>query len=130
MVEFRYQEAMYLHLGQKIYTAYCTHNEQGNAVSILSDAMTVLRQMGRVGLELWIDSNNGERRFLRQAMEEETAAQLGLGYCLQATEQRNNGLAKEQVNEQNIDVAWSETENLMRALRYAKYYAKTREKHE
>ncbi len=124
MAEFSYREPLYLALGQKIYE-HCKngkkkHSEaekkdKGNMISILSDAMTTLRQLGTVGLALWIDSNNGEREFIRTALQTEIAGQIGLSGCL-ASEQ------------QDIETAWGNIENLMQTLRYAKYYAKTQEK--
>jgi len=126
MVEFSYQEPAYLALGQKIYE-HCKNGkkkhseaeqkEKGNMISILSDAMTTLRQLGTVGLALWIDSNSGERQFIRTALQTDIAGQLDLSHCL-ASEQ------------QDIETAWGNMETLMQVLRYAKYYAKTREKQE
>ncbi|MCI5168778.1 MAG: hypothetical protein D3903_22475 [Candidatus Electrothrix sp. GM3_4] len=120
MVEFSYQEPVYLALGQKMYEHFLTNKEKGNAVSILSDAMTVLRQLGTAGLNLWIDAKNAERGFIRDTLDKqkEIANRLGLSSRLTLPEA------------QDIDTAWSDIENLMRVLRYAKYYAKTREKQE
>ena len=120
MVEFSYQEPVYLALGQKMYEHFLTNKEKGNAVSILSDAMTVLRQLGTAGLTLWIDAKNTERGFIRDTLDKqkESADRLGLGNRLTLPEA------------QDIDTAWSDIENLMRVLRYAKYYAKTQEKQE
>ncbi|MGB5685358.1 MAG: hypothetical protein WBM35_06085 [Candidatus Electrothrix sp.] len=120
MVEFSYQEPVYLALGQKMYEYFLTNKEKGNAVSILSDALTVLRQLGTAGLNLWIDAKNTERGFIRDTLDKqkEAADRLGLGSRLTLPEA------------QDIDTAWSNMENLMRVLRYANYYAKTREKQE
>ena len=112
---FRYQEPAYLALGQTIYNQFSSLKNKGNVVSILSDAMSTLRQLGTTGLALWIDSNTGERQFIQTALQADIAGQLDLSHCL-ASEQ------------QDIETAWGNIENLMQVLRYAKYYAKTREK--
>jgi hypothetical protein len=114
MAEFRYQEPARLDLGQKIYEQYKSGKEKGdagNAVSLLSDAMTVLRQLGPAGLDVWIDLDKKKRGFLRHAWQEnapEMAASLKSW-------------------QQDADTAWAEIENLMQALRWAKYCAKTQE---
>ena len=125
MTEFRYEEPLYLAAGQKLYEQFPAQQSKGNAVSILSDAMTVLRQLGTAGLDLWIDSHSGEREFIRDAMKGEPAVRLGLAECLKSMRDRKND---HQTTTQGIDAAWNDIENLMRALRYAKYYAKTLEK--
>ena len=125
MAEFSFQEPVYLALGRELYEQY-EEKKTGNVVSILSDAMTTLRQLGIVGLDLWIDSNNGEREFIRTAMQGETAARLGLARRLKSMEERK----KEQETAQSIDAVWSDMESLIRVLRYAKYYAKTQEKND
>ncbi|MCI5144576.1 MAG: hypothetical protein D3923_03400 [Candidatus Electrothrix sp. AR3] len=122
MAEFSFQEPLYLALGQEIYQQHT--KDQGNAVSILSDAMATLRQLGLIGLDLWIDSKSGERIFIREAINKGTTAErLGLAHRLQSIEERK----KTQPREENMDAAWNEMENLMRVLRYAKYYAKTQD---
>jgi hypothetical protein len=115
MTEFRCQEPIHLALGHIIYEQFSNLKNKGNVISILSDAMTTLRQLGTTGLALWIDSNSGERQFIRTALQTDIAGQIGLSHCL-ASEQ------------QDIEVVWGNIENLMQVLRYAKYYAKTREK--
>jgi hypothetical protein len=115
ITEFIYQEPVDLALGRIIYEQFSSLKNKGNVISILSDAMTTLRQLGTTGLALWIDTNNGERQFIRTALQTNIAEQLGLSHCL-ASEQ------------QDIEVVWGNIENLMQVLRYAKYYAKTREK--
>lgn len=114
MAEFAYQEPARMALGQKIYQQYCTDNEQGNAVSLLSDAMTVLRQLGPAGLGLWIATDSKKRGFLHHALQENAS---DLAACLTS-------------DKQDMDTAWAEIENLMQVLRCAKYYAKTQEKDE
>lgn len=111
MAEFKYQEPERLALGEKIYQQYCRENEQGNAVSLLSDAMTVLRQLGPAGLDVWIDLDNKKRGFLRHAWQEN------------APEMADSLKSRQQ----DADTAWAEIENLMQALRWAKYCAKTQE---
>ncbi|MCI5137480.1 MAG: hypothetical protein D3922_03485 [Candidatus Electrothrix sp. AR1] len=117
ITEFRYQEPVYFALGRTIYNQFSDQKNKGNVVSILSDAMTTLRQLGTIGLTLWIDSNSGERGFIQTALQTNITGQLDLSHCL-ASEQ------------QDIEIAWANIENLMQALRYAKYYAKTQEKQE
>ena len=111
MAEFTYQEPARMRLGREIYKKYCSDNEQGNAVSLLSDAMTVLRQLGPAGLDVWIDlkGKDGERQFIRKGLDTDLTAFLKV---------------------QDADTAWAEIENLMQVLRCAKYYAKTQEKDE
>ena len=103
MAEFKYQEPARLDLGKKIY-----QQSKGNVVSILSDAMTVLRQLGIAGLDIWIDlkGKDGERQFIRTKE---------LTDCLKT-------------QKEDMDTAWADIENLMQVLRCAKYYAKTQEK--
>jgi hypothetical protein len=127
ITEFSYQEPVYLALGRAIYNQFSDQQNKGNVVSILSDAMTTLRQLGTIGLTLWIDSNSGERGFIREALKEETATRLDLVRCLKSIGEQKNG---QENAAQSIDAAWSEMETLMQVLRYAKYYAKTREKQE
>ncbi|WPD24669.1 MAG: hypothetical protein Q3M24_13365 [Candidatus Electrothrix aestuarii] len=117
MAEFKYQEPLYLALGEAVYSHFVAQQSKGNVVSILSDAMLTLRQLGTIGLALWIDSNKGERKFIRSALQGEIAEQLALSKCL-APEQRD------------IETVWSDTERLVKVLRYAKYYAKTKEKND
>ena len=113
MTEFNYREPGYIAMGQDIYDAFINSVVSGNFVSLLSDAMTTLRQLGPAGLDLWIKSNNKDRNFLRLSLTGDRGKQLGLDTCFV---------------EQDMDAAWICLENLMRALRYAKYYAKTKEK--
>uniref|UniRef100_UPI004055BDB6 hypothetical protein n=1 Tax=Candidatus Electrothrix sp. TaxID=2170559 RepID=UPI004055BDB6 len=112
--EFKYQEPARLALGQKIYEQYKNGKEKGdagNAVSLLSDAMTVLRQLGTVGLDVWIDTDSSKRQFIRRALEAE-ATELA---------------ASLKARQQDADTSWAEIENLMQVLRWAKYWAKTHE---
>ncbi|MDU9047753.1 MAG: hypothetical protein Q3M30_02810 [Candidatus Electrothrix sp. Rat3] len=117
ITEFSYQEPAYLALGRTIYNQFSDQQNKGNVVSILSDAMTTLRQLGTIGLTLWIDSNSGERQFIRTALQADIAGQLDLSRCLTS-------------EQQDIETAWGNIESLMQVLCYAKYYAKTREKQE
>jgi hypothetical protein len=113
MAEFAYQEPARMKLGREIYDRYCRENKQGNAVSLLSDAMTVLRQLGPAGLDVWIDlkGKDGERQFIRNGLDAKLSDSL-------------------KSRQQDMDTAWAEIKNLMQALRCAKYYAKTQEKDE
>ncbi len=106
MAEFTYQEPARLELGKKIYHQHDPKNK-GNIISILSDAMTVLRQLGITGLNTWIDlkGEKGERQFIRTKE---------LADCLEKSKE-------------DIGTAWAEIENMMQMLRCAKYYAKTQE---
>jgi hypothetical protein len=113
MAEFKYEEPARLALGQKIYDQYKDGKKKGdtgNVVSLLSDAMTVLRQLGPAGLDVWIDlkGKDGERQFIRNGLDTELAASL-------------------KSRPQAMDTAWADIENLMQVLRCAKYYAKTQE---
>lgn len=113
MAEFKYQEPARLALGEKIYQQYKAGKEKGdagNVVSLLSDAMTVLRQLGTAGLDLWIKTEEKKRSFLRQALEGTELADLLTS------------------RKEDIDTAWADIENMMQVLRCAKYYAKTQEK--
>lgn len=115
MAEFTYQEPARLDLGKKIYHQHDPKNK-GNVISILTDAMTVLRQLGPAWLDVWIDlkgkidpnGKDGERQFIRKALDIELAAAL-------------------KSRQEDIDSAWADIENLMQVLRCAKYYAKTQE---
>jgi len=119
MAEFTYQEPYRLALGQKVYNQFKTDKEKGNTgnvVSMLTDAMTVLRQLGPAGLDVWIDlkgkidpnKKDGERQFIRKGLDAELAA------CLTS-------------RKQDVDTAWADIEKLMQVLRCAKYHAKTQE---
>lgn len=103
MSTFIYQEPNVLALGIELYKEW-GKNKNGNVVSILSNAMFVLRQLGPTGLDLWIDCNDKEREFIRTVLGEELNS------------------ASEQTE---MNSTWSLIEHLMRELRYAKYYAKT-----
>lgn len=110
MAEFLYQEPKRLALGQKIYLQFKADKEKGNTgnvVSMLTDAMTVLRQLGPAGLDIWIElkGKDGERQFIRTDE---------LAECLKRSKQ-------------DMDTAWADIENMMQMLRCAKYYAKTQE---
>lgn len=109
MAEFKYQEPARLELGKKIYDQHDPKNK-GNVVSILTDAMTVLRQLGIAGLNTWIDlkGKDGERQFIRTKE---------LADCLERSKQ-------------DMDTAWADIANLMQVLRCAKYHARTQEKDE
>lgn len=122
MAEFTYQEPKRLALGQKIYHQFKADKEKGNTgnvVSILTDAMTVLRQLGPAELDIWIDlkgkidpnGKDGERQFIRKALDAELAAAL-------------------KSRQQDMDTAWADIENMMQVLRCAKYYAKAQEQDE
>ena len=103
MTTFTYQEPAILAQGKDLYEAW-EENKNGNIVSILSNAMIVLRQLGPTGLNLWIDCNDKERKFIRSVLGEKLNS------------------ASEQTE---MNSTWSLVEQLIHDLRYAKYYAKT-----
>lgn len=104
MTSFTYREPDCLARGKELYEKW-ELAQKGNVVSILGNGMTVLRQLGPAGLELWINCNPDERQFIRS--------------------QFDNALFRQP---KEVDEAWSDVEDLMTVLRYAKYYAKTQEK--
>jgi len=97
-----YQEPAYIAAAQAIYKAF--QRKKGNIVSLLSDAMRVLRQMGPAGLDLWIKTDPN-RQFIIQGLKNSH-----FSYNLRADD---------------FNTAWSEVERLIKVLRYAKAYAKT-----
>ncbi len=103
MTSFTYQEPRCLNQGIALYDQW-KNSKKGNVVSILSSAMIVLRQLGPAGLDLWIATNDEERGFIRCVV---------------------GGKIKRDMEPVPITDTWSRIEDLMRCLRYAKYYAKT-----
>lgn len=100
-----YEEPRYLAAGKAIYEQF----EQirpvpGNFVSIISDAMRVLRQQGPIGLDQWVSLNKGKRKFILDGM-------VAAGFEFSASEQ-------------DMQKAWTCIERTARVLRHAKYYGK------
>jgi len=104
MSAFKYQEPEILDQGRHLFDSWAAEDKKGNIISILSNAMTVLRQLGPTGLDIWIACNDNERSFIRTVLAEEI---------------------DEATNQTEMNRTWALIENLMRTLRYAKYYAKT-----
>ncbi len=113
MVQIFYQEPLNVKVAMIMYEMY-ERRKKGNVTSILSDAIMVLRQFGPAGLKRWLENpkNNGERSFILKGLEKSCS--------------RYPGRFSFNLEVEDFDDAWSEVEQLISILCWAKYYAKTR----
>ena len=100
-----YKEPEDIAVANKIYESFSGGNK-GNIVSLLSDAMRQLRQLGPAGLDLWIKLDSKNRCFITKGM--------------------NNADFDFDLEVSDFDTAWVQTQKIMKVLCSAKYYAKTR----
>lgn len=105
MTEIRYQEPEYIREGIGLYREYERNEEKGNFISIVSNALRVVREKGPAGLLAWMEADEDKRSFLQTISDLETY-------------NRNNA---------SVEYTSRFIDRCIKILCYAKQYAKTQD---